>query len=545
MNRALWLALLSMGGACGDDLLYVGDASAGMGACIDAGPDAACTPASGLPDTADGGMVTGIVGGVCVDAAADTDGDGKPDCEDLCPDDANKTRPGVCGCRMTDTDEDHDGALDCNDACPKDPKKQEAGMCGCGAADKEGDSDMDGVVDCLDKCPSDAKKTEAGACGCGVEDIDRTGDDKPDCASSEDALISAGFVHSCAVSSDSRAFCWGAGNSGQLGNGMMAASVVPVEVMGLTDVVQISNRGYAQASTSCAVLATGGVACWGNGSVGALGDGMTTGLKPSPVMVAELMDATQVSVSTGHACAVRKTGEIACWGEGALGKLGNAMTANANKPVPVQGITDALSVSAGATHTCAVRANGQAVCWGSRLNGRLGDGGDTTSNQLTPALVSGVTDAVQISAGNTHSCAVLATGKVMCWGSRANGRLGDAGALTGDQSTPVMVSGISNAVQVSAGRSHACAVLSDGAIACWGPYMGGRLGDGGTATSDQAAPVMVSGITDAKQVSAGDMHTCASTVANGMRCWGSNTNGQLGDGMKMTSMAPVTVAGLP
>jgi alpha-tubulin suppressor-like RCC1 family protein len=545
--RALRVALLALCCACGDDLVYVGDggAGSGMGPCIDAGADAACIVSPGGPPSVDGGTFGGIVDGACADPAVDTDGDGRPDCQDQCPNDPNKTRTGVCGCKMTDTDEDHDGALDCNDACPKDPKKTEEGMCGCGAADKEGDLDADGVVDCLDECPSDPMKSEKGACGCGAEDIDRTGDDKPDCGLSEDALISAGFAHSCAVASDGRAFCWGTGSAGQLGSGNTMASKVPVAVVGLTDVVQISNRGYAAQSTGCAVLAAGGVACWGYGGLGAIGDGKTTATNPMPMMVVGLMDAAQVSVSTGHACAVRATGAVTCWGEGAFGKLGNGSTTNSNMPVAVQGITDGLSVSAGAAHTCAVRGDGQAVCWGNRANGRLGDGGDTTGNQSTPAVVSGLTDVLQVSAGSAHSCAVLATGKVMCWGARGNGRLGDAAATTGDQATPVMVSGISDAVQVSAGRLHSCAVLGDGKVACWGAFSGNRLGDGGTATSDQAAPVMVMGITDAKQVSVGDQHSCAATQASGMLCWGNNANSQLGDGMTVTPKMPVAVAGLP
>ena len=115
----------------------------------------------------------------CGVAETDTDNDGTPDCLDLCPDNPDKTLPGICGCDQTDADTDNDGTPDCNDLCPNDPDKITPGDCGCGVA--ETDTDNDGTPDCLDLCPNDPDKTEPGDCGCGVAETDTDNDGTPDC----------------------------------------------------------------------------------------------------------------------------------------------------------------------------------------------------------------------------------------------------------------------------------------------------------------------------------------------------------------------------
>ena len=446
-------------------------------------------------------------------------------------------------CEAGEPDADQDGTPDCGDDCPDDPDKILAGVCGCGVAD--GDRDGDGTDDCDDRCPDDADKTEPGACDCGLPDVDRTGDGDPDCAVQEDAFASAGYAHSCARGSDGKVYCWGAGGYGRLGNGSTADSSTPTPVAGLVDVVQVSNRGMNDRATSCAVLADGGVRCWGYGGRGTIGNGATVTANSMPLAVSGIDDALQVSVGGDHVCAVRGAGAVACWGEGASGKLGNGATSNTSTPVSVQWLGDALQVSAGDQHSCALRATGAVACWGLRDNGRLGDGGDTAGAQSTPAVVSGIDDAVQVSAGYQHSCAVRAAGTVACWGLRTNGRLGDGGATSGNQSTPVTVVGLDDAVQVSAGFQHTCAVRATGAVMCWGYRARGRMGDGATTGGDEPTPVAVSGIADAVQVVAGRAHSCAASAVGVVSCWGDNGNGRLGDGTTVATNSPVPVGALP
>ena len=120
----------------------------------------------------------GICG--CSSPDTDTDQDGTPDCDDMCPTDAAKTAPGVCGCGIPETDSDSDGRLDCADQCPDDPLKFEPGVCGCGYP--ETDRDSDDTPDCVDRCPFDPNKVQPGRCGCGASDVDSDGDATPDCA---------------------------------------------------------------------------------------------------------------------------------------------------------------------------------------------------------------------------------------------------------------------------------------------------------------------------------------------------------------------------
>jgi hypothetical protein len=135
---------------------------------------------SGTPDAGNGGAVDSgrpDAGADC--ATRDTDNDGTDDCDDICPNDPNKTTAGLCGCGMPDTDGDGDGLADCDDGCPSDANKTSPGQCGCGMT--EGDSDGDGTADCNDGCPNDANKTAAGTCGCGTPDTDTDADGTPAC----------------------------------------------------------------------------------------------------------------------------------------------------------------------------------------------------------------------------------------------------------------------------------------------------------------------------------------------------------------------------
>lgn len=145
-----------------------------------------------------------------------------------------------------------------------------------------------------------------------------------------------------------------------------------------------------------------------------------------------------------------------------------------------------------------------------------------------------------LSAGETHTCAVLSDGIIKCWGNNDSGQLGN-GTNT-DSNVSVVVSGINNAVSVSAGFEHTCAVLSDGSIRCWGSNKWGKLGNG--THNDSNMPVVVNDINNAENVSTGKYHTCAILSDRSIRCWGRNLHGQLGDGTNDTSSVPVSVIDL-
>jgi alpha-tubulin suppressor-like RCC1 family protein len=150
-------------------------------------------------------------------------------------------------------------------------------------------------------------------------------------------------------------------------------------------------------------------------------------------------------------------------------------------------------------------------CWGYNNVGQLGDG-TTTNKRSERVAVTGISDAIQITAANLHTCARLAGGSVRCWGYNAYGQLGDETKVS--RSTPVTVAGITDAVDLAAGNNHTCAALSDGTARCWGFNAGGQLGDG--TQLERPVPVNVVGMEGAfvVAVATGDNHSCA-LLANG------------------------------
>jgi alpha-tubulin suppressor-like RCC1 family protein len=346
--------------------------------------------------------------------------------------------------------------------------------------------------------------------------------------------ISAGGYHSCAVQLSGQVQCVGENFDGQLGNGWLTNSSIPVTVSGITTAVSVTAGGRH----SCAVLVDGTVECWGSDFWGQLGNGLTARFVPTPVRVSGITTAVSVTAGTGHSCAVLVGGAVKCWGHNSGGQLGNGSTIDSSTPVTVSGITTAVSVTAGVYHSCAVLVDGAVKCWGSNFSSLLGNG--STIDSSTPVSVSGITTAVSVTAGSFHSCAVLVDGTVKCWGSNFDVQLGN-GWLP-NSSIPVTVSGITTAVSVTAGGYHSCAVLVGGAVKCWGFNDNGQVGNGSTARF-VSTPVRVSGITTAVSVTAGGRHSCEVLVDGSVKCWGSNYFGQFGDGSNTNSSTPVWSTG--
>ena len=158
--------------------------------------------------------------------------------------------------------------------------------------------------------------------------------------------------------------------------------------------------------------------------------------------------------------------------------------------------------------------------------------------------MSGISNAILIAAGDSHTCALLPDGTVDCWGLNDSGEL--ANGTVHNSSTPVQVNGISNAILIAASNFHTCALLFGGTIECWGWNGDGQLGNGESGSSSyEVSPVQVNGISDATWISAGDLHTCALLPGGASKCWGANVYGQLGNGTTTDSSTPVDVIGIP
>ena len=290
---------------------------------------------------------------------------------------------------------------------------------------------------------------------------------------------------------------------------------------------------------SCALLASGSVRCWGSNRYGELGDGSAAWMSPTPVPVAGLADATQLAAFGRLTCAVRRNGQVVCWGMPArvADRQPPAVGPRAG-PRPLSDIDDAVAVAVGADHLCILDQTGQMRCGGFAVAGA--GPGATLAPELRGVL--GPEQQVrQLAAGAEHDCALTAGGEVYCRGRHWLAAPGTPGSLGPprpalDTSAPILVPGLSGVVQITAGASHSCARLDDGTVYCWGYNAEGQAGPDGLG-GYLGRPRPVPGLVGASDVQAGTAHTCAVVATGAVRCWGSDHWGQLG-----TRPAPSTAA---
>jgi alpha-tubulin suppressor-like RCC1 family protein len=384
--------------------------------------------------------------------------------------------------------------------------------------------------------------------------------------------IATGTLHSCARTAAGGYECWGDNGWGALGDPDIVDPCNPQALYGICSSVPVPVPALASGVTSvsarssldtCAVTTGGGAKCWGWNNGGQLGNGTRTN-SSEPVNVSGLTSGVAaISAGGGTTCALTTGGGVTCWGVGGLGGLGNGTFHDYLVPVDVSGLSSGVAaVSAGGASTCALTTGGGVKCWGSNIYGELGDGGPTTCAapnafpwvrcSSTPVDVSGLTSGVvAIAKGDAHVCALTTGGGVKCWGRNDVGQLGIGDTSShcdpsspGDlpcSSTPVDVSGLTSGVAaISAGTSYTCALMNTGGVKCWGSNGGGQLGNG--TTTDAQVPVDVSGLTSGvAAVSAGNGNTCAVMTSGGAKCWGHGWEGELGNGTTIDSHVPVDV----
>ena len=353
-------------------------------------------------------------------------------------------------------------------------------------------------------------------------------------------VIATGSNHSCAVSASGGLKCWGFNGGGQLGDNSTTNRLAPVDVIGLTGSTDTMAAIAAGDSHTCAMTIGGGVKCWGDNSNGQVGDSSNTQRRSAVDVTGLVSGLATISGGSFHTCALTTGGGLTCWGANESGQLGDNTTTQRRAPVDVNGLASGVaSLSSGGAHTCALTADSGAKCWGYNLYGQVGDG--STTQRKTPADVSGlVSGVVTISAGLTHTCALLTpSGGMKCWGNNSDGQLGDNTKT--NRASPVDVSGLtSGVVAIAAGGFHTCALTSGGGVKCWGRNINGQLGNGSSA--NVGAPVDVIGLTSGvAAIASGGAHSCALTTGGGVKCWGDNYSGQLGNGSSSGNV-PVSVA---
>ena len=292
---------------------------------------------------------------------------------------------------------------------------------------------------------------------------------------------------------------------------------------------------------SCAVTLEGAAKCWGSNTYGSIGDGTTTS-SMTPVQVAGLESGVQ-DIDTGeyHACALTASGGVKCWGGSNIyGEIGDGGAIQLRlTPRTVYGLeTGVKAISLGGNHSCALMDSGQIRCWGRDSQGQLGNDAEMVDKPI-PVAVSGISGARAISSGGSFSCAITNTGSMKCWGSNSHGQLGNGS--TTKSALPVNVAGLTSGVtDISSGGAHACAIHS-GTVKCWGYNYFGQLGD--STKVSRAYPDLVAGLSaGVSRVYAGTSHSCAVLTGGKLMCWGNDQNYQLGDDMNRTNPAvPVDV----
>jgi alpha-tubulin suppressor-like RCC1 family protein len=300
-----------------------------------------------------------------------------------------------------------------------------------------------------------------------------------------------GQGETCAVAGDAGR-CAGRGGSGQLDNGEVdAQAFVPVA----TTVLPAPPIAFASGQQfTCAIVAGGDVWCAGDANLGVLGNGSTTGVQTTPVKV-DLGGAPAMALAGqwNHACALTTAGDVWCWGDDSAGQIGNGTTTDAGvaTPVHVTLAAPAREIGVGELHTCAIvgpDTNDGVWCWGDNSHGQLGNGGGQSA---TPVQAQGVSRVRNLAVGGEHTCVVLANaGGVACWGKGGSGELGNND--NADQPTAVQVTGIGGApAGLTAGGFHTCALVSSPNVLCWGANDFGQLGNDDPLGAQQNTPVPV------------------------------------------------------
>ncbi|MCM1258150.1 MAG: leucine-rich repeat protein [Roseburia sp.] len=372
-----------------------------------------------------------------------------------------------------------------------------------------------------------------------------------------------------AITSNGDLYCWGENINGQVGNGTTKTQVTPVKV--LSDVISISIDGdYCGAITS-----NGDLYCWGENDCGQIGNGTVENqLEPMKI----LSDVVFVSSENKCSSAITSNGDLYCWGCNGNGQVGNGTKENQLTPVKVLGNVKSASYSS------AITLNNDLYCWGYNGKGQVGNG--TRENQLTPTKIlsnvisfansfgprAAITldrelycwgdnwqgqvgngenhriqtmpvkvldDVISISMGYEYSSAITSNGDLYCWGSNVLGEIGNG--TKREQLKPIKV--LSNVVSAFMGydyRPHSGAITSNGDLYCWGTNDDGQVGNG--TTEIQLTPVKI--LSDVITVSVDDTCNCAITFNGDVYCWGDAVGGQVGNGTTEDQLTPIKIMNL-
>ena len=360
--------------------------------------------------------------------------------------------------------------------------------------------------------------------------------------------LSLGRYHSCATDMSNDLFCWGWNYYGQLGDDTTDDKNTPTSIsLGSESTSKV--KELSGGVHTCAIDSLNKLFCWGYNNKGQLGDASTIDRHTPTEIDLGIASSHAVQVSLGgyHSCAIDSLNNLLCWGRNDEGQVGDATNVNKNSPVliaPGTASSYVIEISLGYVHTCAIFNNGDLKCWGSNYFGQLGNGGNDNLNIPTLISLGANVTPTQIELGLYHTCAVDNLSVLRCWGHNNNGQLGDGSNTNRNTPTPVSLpSNAATIIQLSLGSDHTCAISDTNDLLCWGDNDKGRLGDGTTVSKNTPTSISLSGADGvyATQISLGWGHTCAFDNSGVLYCWGDNGIGQFGDGSNLDSWIPKAI----
>lgn len=350
------------------------------------------------------------------------------------------------------------------------------------------------------------------------------------------ATIEAGAKHNCAQANSGETYCWGNNYELELGTGLSNThESLPALVATPLRFASVN----AGAVHTCALTAEGAAYCWGHGFFGRLGNDIPIAATPTEVEGGVRFNA--ITLGEGFTCGLTGEGAAYCWGDNKGGQLGRDTTVTSSPtPLPVDGGLVFVAIAAGGFHTCALTSSGAAYCWGSNVVGAVGSG-DQARTITVPTPVAGNHTFKAIATGFYTTCAITTTGEAYCWGYGQFGQLGTGVSVEAER-TPARVSGNRSYVAISVGGSHACGLTVGYALYCWGAndmgQLAGRTGERCTIPNSDTShdrtcttrPTRSAQGHFFRIVSAGDWHTCALDSDDAVYCWGRNSHGEAGNG---------------
>lgn len=352
--------------------------------------------------------------------------------------------------------------------------------------------------------------------------------------------IVLGDEHTCALMDTGGVKCWGRNDHGQVGNNSTLNRQVPTDVSGLAAGVTTI---YANHQQTCALMATGAVKCWGLNARGQIGNNSTLDRQVPADVVGLSSGVTALALGDEHVCSLDTAGAVKCWGRNDHGQVGNNGTLDRQIPTDAVGLSSGVSaIYAHHQQTCAIMATGAVKCWGRNDRGQVGNNG-TLDRQVPTDVVGLVSDVTSLALGDGHACALTSTGAVQCWGRNDHGQIGNNGTL--DRQVPTDAQGLDSGVAgIFANNFQTCALMATGGVKCWGLNSHGEVGNNGTL--DRQVPTDCVGLASgATALTLGDEHVCALMASGGLKCWGLGNHGQLGTNSTLDRQIPTDLLGFP